>query len=153
MKLNAFGDVCLRTLMLLGSRPDEQLTGREVAESIGVPYNHVSKAVLELRRRGALDVARGRNGGARITPAGLALTVGSLLRALDGNEDVVDCTGADGNACPLIGGCRLRTSLRRAREAFYAELDGLTIRDLTSSTGFTALPFPAFPAPTATAAP
>ena len=79
MKLNAFGDVCLRSLMLLGSRPDEQLTGREVAESIGVPYNHVSKAILELRRRGALDVTRGRNGGARITPAGLALTVGGLL--------------------------------------------------------------------------
>ncbi|MEE1622056.1 RrF2 family transcriptional regulator [Zafaria sp. Z1313] len=144
MKLNAFGDVCLRILMLLGSREGEQLTSRAVAEAIGIPYNHVSKAVLELGRRGALEVARGRTGGARITPAGLGLSVGSLLRSLDEQPDVVDCTSGD-HACPLIAGCRLRGALNRAREAFYAELDPLTIADLTRDPRLVRLPLPTFP--------
>lgn len=133
VKLNAFGDVCLRTLMILGAQPGRQMTGRQIAEAVGIPYNHVSKAVLELKNRGALDVSRGRSGGARITTAGLAVSVGRLLRELDTHPDVVDCTGelTGGPPCPLLDGCRLRQALARAREAFYAELDDLTIDQLT----------------------
>lgn len=149
MKLNAFGDVCLRTLMILGARPDRQMTGRDIADAVGTPYNHVSKAILELKRRGALDVTRGRNGGARITEAGLALSIGALLRDLDTQTDIVDCTGQDspnGHVCPLLEGCRLRHSLARAREAFYAELDGTTVADLTGSDAVVRLPMPSLPA-------
>ncbi|MBB5512399.1 Rrf2 family nitric oxide-sensitive transcriptional repressor [Neomicrococcus aestuarii] len=142
MKLNAFGDVCLRTLMLLGAQPESQLTSREIAEAIGIPYNHVSKAVLELRQRGALEVARGRVGGARITAAGLQLTVGELLRSLDHQPDIVDCVSGD-HVCPLIAGCRLRGALNRAREAFYSELDGLSVAELSATQTLGALPFPA----------
>lgn len=153
MKLNAFGDVCLRTLMLLAARPDEQQTSRELAESAGVPYNHVTKAVVELRRRGAIDVTRGRSGGVRISPTGLRLTVGELLRSLDDQPDIVDCTTGE-RTCPLIAGCRLRGALQRAREAFYAQLDHLSIQELTSPGGpgithLQLLPPPAFPAPRA----
>lgn len=145
MKLNAFGDVCLRTLMLLGADPGRQMTGRQIAEAVGIPYNHVSKAVLELKRRGALEVSRGRTGGARITPAGLELSVGRLLRDLDTQLDVVDCTGAATNGglpCPLLDGCRLRSALARAREAFYAELDETTVSQLTGPARSTRLPAP-----------
>ncbi|QCU78833.1 Rrf2 family transcriptional regulator [Citricoccus sp. SGAir0253] len=145
MKLNAFGDVCLRTLMLLGAEPDRQMTGREIADAVGIPYNHVSKAVLELKRRGALEVSRGRTGGARITPVGLGLSVGRLLRDLDTQPDIVDCTGSGsdgGRPCPLLAGCRLRSALARAREAFYAELDDTTVAELT---GPAATPFPSGP--------
>ncbi|MFE6966306.1 RrF2 family transcriptional regulator [Agromyces sp. NPDC057679] len=142
MKINGFADVCLRTLMLLGAQQGEQLTSREISERIGVPYHHVSKAVLELRRRGALEVARGRMGGARITEAGLALSVGALLRSLDGHQDPVDCITSDGASCPLIAGCRLRSALHRAREAFYATLDGLTVESLTASPSLVSLPLP-----------
>lgn len=145
MKLNAFGDVCLRTLMLLGSRPETQLSSREIAAAINVPYHHVSKAVLELRRLGALDVSRGRTGGARISAAGLALGVGGLLRSLDDQLDVVGCTSETAGDCPLLAGCRLRGALNRAREAFYAELDGLTIESLTRDNTMIRLPFPAAP--------
>lgn len=145
MKLNAFADVCLRTLMLLGSRTDTQLmTTREIAEQIDIPYNHVSKAVLELRNSGALDVTRGRFGGSRITEVGLELSVGALLRRLDEHQDVMECVTADGRSCPLLAGCRLRSALSRARQAFYAELDPLTVRDLTNGPALVNLPFPLF---------
>ncbi|MFF2274049.1 RrF2 family transcriptional regulator [Agromyces sp. NPDC058136] len=142
MKINGFADVCLRTLMLLAAAPGEQLTSREISERIGIPYNHVSKAVLELRRRGALDVARGRTGGARITEAGLQLSVGALLRSLDGHQDPVECITSDGVACPLIAACRLRSALHRAREAFYATLDDLTVESLSVAPSFVGLPMP-----------
>lgn len=144
VKLSAFADVCLRIMMLLGSRRDEQITTRDIAEEIGVPYNHVAKAVLELRNRQAIEVARGRYGGSQITAHGLQLTVGTLMRELDTRDDVVDCVSEAGVPCPLIAMCTLRSALRRAREAFYAELDTLRVEDLTSASSTRLLPFPIF---------
>lgn len=144
MKLSAFADVCLRTVMVLGAPGVGQLTSREISELVEVPYNHVAKAVLELRTLGILNVARGRNGGATITAEGLSYSLGKLLRQLDKREDVVDCTDHDASGnCPLAGGCRLRSALREAREAFYASLDPLSIGEIcAASPAITTLPFP-----------
>lgn len=145
VKLSAFADVCLRTLMFLGSRRDQQVTTKDIAEQIGVPYNHVAKAIVELRKRGALDVTRGRYGGSQITNNGLQLRVGTLMRDLDVREDVVECVSEAGVPCPLLAACALRSALRRAREAFYAELDLLSVEDLTIGSARTLLPFPTIP--------
>ncbi|WP_404289172.1 RrF2 family transcriptional regulator [Glutamicibacter arilaitensis] len=144
MKLSAFADVCLRTVMVLGAPGVGQLTSREVSELVGVPYNHVAKAVLELRTLGLIEVTRGRHGGAQMTEQGLAFSVGALLRRLDWREDVVDCTSHDSKGnCPLAGGCRLRLALQAAREAFYASLDSLTVKEICeTSPAINLLPFP-----------
>lgn len=121
---------------------EERLTTHEIAHQINVPYNHVTKAVLELRKLGALDVTRGRSGGAKISEKGQHYSVGELLRQLDPREDVVDCH-TEKATCPMIGRCRLRSALRQAREAFYAELDDLRVKDLMSEKGGpTILPLP-----------
>ena len=50
MKINAFADVSLRALMVLAAAPDGGLlTTQNVADAVGTPYNHVSKAVAKLR--------------------------------------------------------------------------------------------------------
>lgn len=134
MKINAFADVSLRAMMVLAAAPDAGLlTTRNIADAVGTPYNHVSKAMAKLRELGMIDVERGRNGGARLSSAGRNATVGQLLRLLDTREDVADCVAADGAACPLIGECRLRAALLRAREAFYSELDGLVVSSLPTA--------------------
>ena len=144
MKLSAFADVCLRIVMVLGAPNAGQLTSRQIAGMVAVPYNHVAKVVLELRTLGVLEVARGRNGGASMTEAGRRTSVGYLLRTLDKRRDVVDCTEHDSShPCPLSGGCRLRRALSDAREAFYAALDPLTVQEICDqSPAVSVLPFP-----------
>ncbi|MCG2622868.1 Rrf2 family transcriptional regulator [Arthrobacter sp. I2-34] len=130
MRINAFSDVCLRALMLLCAAPEGELfTTQAIADGVGTPYNHVSKAVLKLRSLGLVEAVRGRAGGVRISQAGMAVTVGALLRELDGREDLVDCESPNGD-CPMNNHCGLRGALRRAREAFYHELDDLVVSSL-----------------------
>lgn len=129
MRIPAFADVCLRVL-IFAAQSDKLTTTRTVAESIDVPYNHVSKAVLELRRRGMIEVQRGRLGGLRVLEEGRRLSVGALVRDLDDQPDVVDCTRENGRDCPFLEGCRLRGAFERAREAFYRELDDVHVQDL-----------------------
>lgn len=133
MKINAFADVSLRAMMVLAAASDgELLTTQTIADAVGTPYNHVSKAMAKLRELGLIDVERGRNGGARLSGAGLTVTVGQVLRALDTRTDPADCVAAAGS-CPLINECRLRGALGRAREAFYRELDDVVVASLPTS--------------------
>ncbi|MDJ0458989.1 Rrf2 family transcriptional regulator [Arthrobacter sp. NQ7] len=130
MKINAFADVSLRALMVLAAVPDGTLlTTQSIADSVGTPYNHVSKAMAKLRSMGLIEVVRGRSGGSRLSHAGRIATVGHILRQLDTRTDPAECMSPTGN-CPLINECRLRGALARAREAFYAELDSVVISDL-----------------------
>lgn len=133
MRITAFSDVCLRVLMLLTAAPDPGLiTARMIAEGVGTPYNHVSKAVVKLRELGLVDAVRGRAGGVRISDAGRRATVGAVLRELDTRTDVAACESAAA-PCPLLAGCGLRGALHRAREAFYTELDPMVIAELPHS--------------------
>ena len=133
MRINAFADVSLRAMMVLAAATDgELLTTRSIAEAVGTPYNHVSKTMAKLRELGMVDVERGRTGGARLSGAGRAATVGQLLRALDTRTDPADCVTAAGT-CPLVNECRLRAALGRAREAFYRELDDVVVASLPTS--------------------
>ncbi|HSP53477.1 MAG TPA: Rrf2 family transcriptional regulator [Cryobacterium sp.] len=130
MRINAFSDVSLRALMFVATLPEGELaTSRVIAEAVATPYSHVSKAVMRLRDLGLVESLRGRAGGVRISPAGRTATVGWLLRQLDTRADVADCETPHGD-CPLSGGCGLRAALRRAREAFYVELDDIVIAGL-----------------------
>lgn len=130
MRINAFSDVCLRVVMLLAAEHEGTLlTSRVISEGVGTPYNHVSKAIIRLRELGIVEVLRGRAGGVRLSPEGRRVTVGWLLRVLDTRTDLAACETPNG-PCPLLAGCGLRGALRRAREAFYAELDDIVIAAL-----------------------
>jgi Rrf2 family nitric oxide-sensitive transcriptional repressor len=130
VRINNFSDVTLRLLMVLCSVSGEELpTTRDLAETVGTPYNHVSKAVLKLRQMGLVEAIRGRSGGVRITPEGRKATVGGVLRVLDDHSDVAACQTVAGE-CPLIHDCGLRGALNHAREAFYASLDDVAVGSL-----------------------
>ncbi len=134
MKINAFADVSLRAMMVLAAAPDGSLlTTQSIADAVGTPYNHVSKAMAKLRSLGLIDVERGRTGGSRLSQAGRRATVGQVLRQLDTRTDPADCVAPAGT-CPLINECKLRAALARAREAFYRELDSVVVAELPGST-------------------
>ncbi|WP_336857491.1 Rrf2 family transcriptional regulator [Sinomonas albida] len=130
MRMTAFEDVSLRALMLLSAADSTQpLATRAIAEGVGTPYNHVSKAVLRLRELGLVESTRGRAGGVQLSDLGRRATVGSVLRALDTRMDLTECESPSGD-CPLMFQCNLRLAFRHAREAFYAALDDVLVSSL-----------------------
>ncbi len=131
MRLTRFTDVALRVLMRLAVAEDrEPPTTREVAATMRVPYTHTAK-VVTTQHLGLLDARRGRGGGLTLTQAGRSASIGSLVRELEGPEEVVECEGD--TPCPLRSACRLRGALREAQDAFYAALDPITVTDLIAS--------------------
>ncbi|MFG3579895.1 RrF2 family transcriptional regulator [Micromonospora chersina] len=126
MKLNRSTDMALRIAMLTAASP-ARTTVDELATQLALPRSHVAKVVQRLQRLGVLVTIRGRSGGVTFAEDAGELTVGHVVRAFEGDDEVVNC---EQPACPLVAGCRLRGELRRAQAAFLAVLDGVRLGDL-----------------------
>ncbi|RKT87714.1 Rrf2 family transcriptional regulator, nitric oxide-sensitive transcriptional repressor [Saccharopolyspora antimicrobica] len=132
MQLTAFTDLALRIVMRLAVLDEEdRSTTRALAAQLHVRPTHAAKVVTALQKLGLVETQRGRTGGLRLAAGAQEISVGFVVRELEGAGEVVECDGA--NPCPLRGGCRLRSALRQAQEAFFAALDPLTIADVTAA--------------------
>ena len=144
MHLTGFTDLALRIVMRLAVDNEataRSATTRSVADQLNVKYHHAAKAVARLHKLGVVETRKGSAGGLRLSADAGGRSVGRLVRELEGVGEVVECEGA--NPCPLRHGCRLRSALRTAQEAFFAALDPLTVADLARSPGPATLLAPA----------
>jgi len=130
MRLTRFSDIGLRVLIYLARSGERRspVTVAEIGAQFDVPVNHLVKVVGQLARAGWISATRGRNGGLRLAADPALLRIGVVLRALEGDDELVDC---DGTACSLRGDCSLRAALAGAMRAFYATMDGYTLADIT----------------------
>ncbi|HBZ06963.1 MAG TPA: BadM/Rrf2 family transcriptional regulator [Massilia sp.] len=130
MRLTRFSDIGLRVLIYLeraGERP-HPVTVAEIATQFNLPLNHLVKVVGHLARAGWVRAMRGRNGGLRLAADPQVLTIGQVLRELEGDDELVDC---EGTQCALSLDCQLRGVLRAGMRAFYQEMDRYTLARIT----------------------
>lgn len=132
MRLTRYTDYGLRVLMYVGSHPDETVSTTELARSLRVSRNHLLKVVNRLCELGWLHAKRGPSGGVSFSALSENVTVGEIVRTLESQLDLVECFSPASNTCPLLPACRLAPLLKRAQDAFLAELDGVTLSDLVA---------------------
>jgi len=132
MRLTRFSDIGLRVLIYL-ERAGERLhpvTVAEIGKQFNIPLNHLVKVVGQLAKLGWVQATRGRNGGLRLAADPATLTIGQVLRKLEGEDDeLVDCDGTD---CALKMDCQLRGMLRAGMRAFYDAMDRYTLAHATA---------------------
>lgn len=128
MQLTQFTDIGLRVLMYLSQLPsDARTTIDQIAAAFHVPRNHLTKVVARLAALGWVNSLRGRNGGLCLGRPAAEIMLGTVLRQLEETHSLVDCHALP---CGLRTGCRLRSELDRALEAFYQALDHVSLEDV-----------------------
>lgn len=133
MRLTDYTDYSLRVMLYLAVRGEGLATIQEISDAYGISKNHLMKVVQQLGELGWVDTVRGRNGGLRLFPESLQLTVGQVVRATESDFALVGCFSADGGesrGCVIEPQCRLKGVLAAARDAFFAELDRHTLGEL-----------------------
>lgn len=135
MRLTQYTDNGLRVLMYVRNHRDAPVTTTELARVLGVSRNHLLKVVRRLCDLGWLQAKRGPSGGVTFAEASASATVGEIVRSLESQLDIVECFDLESTTCPLLPYCRLAPLLRRAQHAFMAELDAVTLDELTWRSG------------------
>jgi Rrf2 family nitric oxide-sensitive transcriptional repressor len=129
MRLTSFTDFALRALMRLAGEPARIFATSEIAAEFGISRNHLAKVVRDLASGGFITTQRGIGGGFCLARPPQSITLGEVVRALEGASALVECFREDGGACVLSPRCRLKGRLAAAREAFMRELDATTLAE------------------------
>lgn len=131
MKLTAYTDYSLRTLMYLAANRDRLVTIQDIADLHHIAKNHLTKVVHQLSQLGVIQSVRGRNGGLRLGREPAQINIGAVVRDTESDFFMAECFDRNRNACILTPSCALKGTLYNATAAYLAVLDGVTLEDLT----------------------
>ncbi len=129
MRLTAFSDYTLRTLIYLALRPNVLCTIDEIAEAYGISANHLTKVVHQAAQAGEMHTVRGQRGGLRLARSPETINLGAVLRRTEPDLDIAPCFGSN-TACCIQPACVLRGALKEALVAFLSVVDRMTLADL-----------------------
>ncbi len=140
MRLTVKTNLAMRVLMFCAVNRDRTVRKCEVAEACNASANHLGVIINQLGHGGFLETTRGRGGGIRLHRSPKEINVGAVFRLFESGLPFAECFSAAENTCPIAMTCRLRDALTRALDAFYRELDDITLDELiTGNTGLFSL--------------
>ncbi len=130
MRLTTKTNLATRVLTFCAVNNDRLVRSSEIAEACNGSLNHVARVVQQLQSSGYIQTLRGRTGGLRLALPVNRISIGAVFRLFEADIPFAECFDAEHNTCPLSDTCRLRGYLTRALDAFYHELDMITLDDL-----------------------
>ena len=134
MRLTQWTDYSLRVLMHCAANEDrpQATTIGEIAQAHDISRSHLTKIVMTLAAQGFLVTTRGRGGGLRLKRPAASITVGEVVRHTETDFQQVECFNRDTNQCAMDGRCGLKQAIGRALASYLAELDRVTLADITA---------------------
>ena len=133
MKLSKRGEYGLRALVYLARNPGRHVRLAEIARAEKIPPRFLEQIFGRLRTGGILDGRRGPDGGYRLRREPRKVTLGEVVRRLDGPLAPIRCVSRSEYApctCPDEKTCRLRAAMGEVRDAIARILDRTTLDDL-----------------------
>lgn len=102
---------------------------KAVAEAQAIPEAYLEQFLCTLRRAGLVVSARGAQGGYMLSRPPGEITVGDILRALEGGLTLLDCLDEE-DACGKSCDCPSRKIWQRLRDGINEIVDGITLDDM-----------------------
>jgi len=139
MKLSKKSEYGLRALLELTlAHGRETLQRHQIAERQHIPVEFLEQILLTLKRAGLLASRRGVKGGYRLIKAPVEITLGQVIRILDGPLAPISCVSKTAyykcSDCPYATKpyCPLQNAMGEVRNAIADILDNYTLDDFAS---------------------
>ena len=126
------GQYTLRALFELAKRRgDGPVSAAEIAAAQAIPPRFLELILQGLKNSGEVQSRRGINGGYVLAASPESITVGNIIRSVDGSLAPVKCVVGKGEEhCPLNGRCAFMGMWERAQQAIEQVYDTTTLEDL-----------------------
>lgn len=134
MRLSKKGEYAVRALVEIGFeshvRPNSLIQISTVAQRTNIPEKFLEQILLALRNGGILKSKRGVEGGYSLAKGPDEVTVGEVIRLLDGPLAPIPCVSKSAYekcSCPDQESCGLRIAMQEVRDAIAGILDNYTL--------------------------
>ena len=140
MKLSKKGEYALRTLINLGIAAEvgrELVQVSELADNEQLPAKFLEQIMQSLKEAGFVESQRGKFGGYRLAKPAVKITIGEVVRLIDGPLAPIGCvsqTAYEKCTCPDEAHCGMRMLMLDVRNAIAGILDRYTLADVVEVT-------------------
>jgi Rrf2 family protein len=106
------------------------VSAKRIAEEFSIPPEIMAKILQRLAKQGLIVSQNGPKGGYGLSRRPAEITVGEVIRALEGPINIVSCL--EDSACPQMERCNLRRPVKKLQAAISHVLDSMSLAELTS---------------------
>lgn len=126
----------LRACMVLARNEKKLMQTRNIAKEADVPHKFLEAILADLRHHEVVTSKRGMLGGYSLSKPADAITIGDVIRIMDGPLAPIRCASISAyqpcEDCPDEGKCAIRSVMMDVRIAIAGVLDQKTIKDMLS---------------------
>src|SRR5580692_10035498 len=140
MKISKKGEYALRSLINLGFAAEvrrDLVQVSELAELEQLPMKFLEQILQALKEAKFVESVRGKYGGYRLAKSARDITIGQVVRLIDGPLAPIGCVSATAYercTCPDEAHCGLRMLMLDVRNAISGILDRYTLADVVEIT-------------------
>jgi Rrf2 family protein len=107
------------------------VSAKRIAEEFAIPPELMAKILQRLAKQGLVVSTNGPKGGYALARRPTEITVGQVIRALEGPINIVSCL--EDSECPQMAKCNLRRPVHKIQAAISQVLDTMSLAELTSA--------------------
>jgi Rrf2 family protein len=107
------------------------VSAKRIAEEFHIPPERLAKILQQLAKKRLIESHNGPKGGYVLTRASGEITVGQVVRALEGPLRIVSCM-VENDDCPQFSRCNLRLPVQKIQAGISSLLDTMTLAELTA---------------------
>ena len=116
---------------MAGLKSDKTISTKRIAEEYQIPAELLAKVLQKMAKEGLITSLNGPKGGYTLARAPKDITVGEVIKAIEGPIDLVDCFKSGDASCDQIGNCSIRTPIRNIQDSIARMLDSISIAQIT----------------------
>jgi Rrf2 family protein len=107
------------------------VSAKRIAEEFAIPPELMAKILQRLAKQRLVVSTNGPKGGYVLARRPTEITVGQVIRALEGPINIVSCL--EDSECPQMEKCNLRRPVQKIQAAISQVLDTMSLAELTSA--------------------
>lgn len=107
------------------------VSAKRIADEFAIPPELMAKILQRLAKQRLVVSTNGPKGGYVLARRPTEITVGQVIRALEGPINIVSCL--EDSKCPQMEKCNLRRPVHKIQAAISQVLDTMSLAELTSA--------------------
>jgi len=132
MRITYKGDYALKALLDLSLNYGNIVTIHELAGRTQVPFKFLEQVLLDLKKGGFVESRRGKIGGYLLAKSPAEITVGEVIRFIDGPIEPIGCIEKGYTGCTDIYRCVFRNIWSDVGKATSEIVDNITFEKLVN---------------------
>ncbi|MBF0484344.1 MAG: Rrf2 family transcriptional regulator [Candidatus Omnitrophica bacterium] len=133
MKITFKGDYALKAVLDLALHYDGDLvTANDLAERIDAPIKFLEQVMLDLKKGGFVESRRGKVGGYLLSRPPANITLGEVVRFIDGPIEPISCLEDKYSNCTDMHKCVFKGVWHKVAKATSDIVDNVTFEDLAA---------------------